>query len=236
MAAGKKAVVVALAAMVAAFPTFAQLSVVQAVPVPAGEELDDVELAKVEGEAAPLVAWLAPYIVKGATWAIKAAKLAAGAGTVAMTTMQKGCQKAVEVGTSLTLKGVSLVQQGVSLAQQGVSLAQQHPLATRTVGSGIASATSTALSGGSLQDVLVAGAAGMLGGATGHAVGKLPLAQQHPLPINVTTGFVTGAGFDAMYKAIDPHQPVTLRGVAVAGASAGLGSLGIEALLLRPKP
>ncbi|MBC7093433.1 hypothetical protein H5T53_05460 [Candidatus Bipolaricaulota bacterium] len=57
MAAGKKAVVVALAAMVAAFPAFAQVTVAEAAPgedlllaLPQGEELTDLELAAIHGE------------------------------------------------------------------------------------------------------------------------------------------------------------------------------------------
>ncbi|MBC7093436.1 hypothetical protein H5T53_05480 [Candidatus Bipolaricaulota bacterium] len=57
MAAGKKAVVVALAAVVAAFPAFAQVTVAKATPgedlllvLPQGEELTDLELAAIHGE------------------------------------------------------------------------------------------------------------------------------------------------------------------------------------------
>ncbi|MGC8817578.1 MAG: hypothetical protein ACP5PX_07285 [Candidatus Hadarchaeum sp.] len=54
MATWKKAVVVALAAMVAAFPAFAQVTVAEEVQsvLPAGEELPDTELLGAEGEAA----------------------------------------------------------------------------------------------------------------------------------------------------------------------------------------
>jgi hypothetical protein len=220
MATWMKALAVASAAVVAVFPLFSQLAVAQAVPIPAGEELDEVELAKVEGEAAPVVIAKVIKLLK------MAAKAVATIGTTTTLTVQRGCEKVVEMGTNLTLKA----------SFTATATATQHPLATRMIGSGIMSATFTAANQGSLQDVLVAGASGMLGGAVGHGVGKLPFTQQSPLLTSFTTGFFTGAGFEAIYKAIDPHQPVTLREVAWAGLGGGVGSLGTDSLLLKPKP
>ncbi len=212
-------VAVALAAVVGVVPVFAQLSYAQAVQVaqtapvlPIGDEMDDAELAEVDGEVL--------FILKLA----KVAKLAFMAGTVAATSVQKGCQRASEAVTSLTLRGVSS-------AEQAVMMAQQHPLATRMAGSSVASAVTTAANGGSLQDVVVAAASGALGGLAGHGVGKLPIAQQNPLPVSATTGFVTGAGFEAIYRALDPSTPVTLRDVAVAGFGGAVGSLGVDGLI-----
>ncbi len=211
-------VVVALAAVVGLVPAFAQLSYAQAVPVsqtapvlPSGEEMDDAELAEVDGEIL-----LTSVFILGLKLA-KVAKLALMAGTVVATSVQKGCERASETVTSL--------------AMRGQSFAQMHPLVTNVVGSGVASAGMTAAQGGRVQDVLVAGASGALGGATGHAVGKLPIAQQNPFPAAATTGFVTGAGFEAIYRAVDPSRPVTLRDVTVAGLGGAAGSLGVDWLI-----
>ncbi len=220
-----KVVAVALAAVVGLVPSFAQLGYAQAVPVaqtapvlPIGEEMDDAELAEVDGEVL-----LTSVFILGLKLA-KVAKLALMAGTVAATSVQKGCERASEAVTSLTMRGVSLTQQAVMMAQQ-------HPLATRMVGSSVASAGTTAADGGSLQDVVVAAASGALGGLAGHGAGKLPIAQQNPLPVSATTGFVTGAGLDAIYRAVDPSRPVTLRDVTVAGLGGAAGSLGVDWLI-----
>jgi len=93
-----KALAVAVAAVVGLVPAFAQVSYAQAVPIPAGEELDDAELATVEGEGIQVV-----FI-----WAKRAV---ATATPIATTTTQRGCQGAVELGRTLTLKGASVVDQ-----------------------------------------------------------------------------------------------------------------------------
>ncbi len=103
--------------------------------------------------------------------------------------------------------------------------ATQHPLATRTISSGISSAGFTAANGGDLKDILVSGASGVFGGAIGHGVSQLPISQQNSLLTSVATGAATSAGFEALYRALDPSKTLTLRDVSVAGAGGAVGSL-----------
>lgn len=72
MAAWKKTLVVALAAVVGVLPAFAQVSVVQAVParegpvtLPVGNELTNAELLEVQGEADPLTVLAAAVVNAG---------------------------------------------------------------------------------------------------------------------------------------------------------------------------
>ena len=155
-----QALALALAAVVAVPPAFAQLSYAQAVPIPAGEELDDAELATVAGEGVKLVflAKLALKTVRVARWV----KLAATTATLtATTTMQRGCERAVEVARTLPLRGLSFTS--------------QHPLATNisvgAVGGGL---TGGLLSGAdtTLGKVRDAGISAFAGGFTG-AVGTV---------------------------------------------------------------
>lgn len=100
-------------------------------------------------------------------------------------------------------------------------MAHQHQLTSRMVVSSVASPGWPFATGGDLKDVAVSAASGALGGLAGHGVAKLSIAQQHPLLISATVGFVTGAGFDTIYRAVDPSNPVTLRDAAMAGLGGG---------------
>lgn len=164
---------VALAAVVGLVSAFAQLSYAQAVPVlqtapvlPSGEEMDDAELAEVDGEIL-----LTSVFILG----LKLAKVARWLGPtliVAERLASSGCQKAVQVAGQAAAKIDELTMRGLSFTAQ-------HPLATN-VGVG---ATGGGLVGGlasrgdSLPERLVDAGIGALGGG---AVGGLSFVMTHP--------------------------------------------------------
>jgi len=167
MARWMKVLAVALAAVVGLVPAFAQVSYAQAVPIPAGEELDDAELATVEGEGIPVgVLW--PLVKLGLKIGgfVRWVKYAvATAGLMATTTMQRGCQRVVEAANTLTLKGATF--------------AFEHKLATDlTIGAtagglhgGLRSRAETTW--GKLADAVEGAAIGLGVGLTSFGVQKL---------------------------------------------------------------